>query len=612
MALSPLTGAHILHRWIPLDVWTRIATFIESSYAQSQFSSVCPTAAYAMHQARRPHLTSVTQSFCLRAFSIPDSIVDKVIMVHVVPPLGESLVLFVDESVDGGGIELAWLAKGKLLTVALGLDAVPASSVSNIRFSPDGNSVAFLVTIAHGGISTGDDDPLRRLRGWQDCRGSGEGVHFFPCEDCTVQVVDLKTDHMNTPIELVVSTFSHVFVPEYGFDMVWRGNVPERQELVFAAMLHSEAGAATYLVRWRNLRATTVSNFVFMACINGVSMELLRDRRNAVTTHDSTVYTSRIELSTDARHIFFDTMSKFGILRFDQVDNPTATRVTRADLPNSSIPHVFTLSEEPTLVPRSRAVLARNVRDSTYCAHPLPRKSSPPKPAPDLLYPKHLSSKFRISRMSPDGSLLCSVIDVHPTASCFDPGYVRAKQVEMRSSLTGRLLYRQVINRKYDPNMEESLRLVLEKSGDTAHHTMLFSKDSSLLVLWDTVHTATECLVFRRLPIILDASSGGLVQDFRRLSLTTHYETMQASPDAQTIYATKMDDDYIKMDAIDVLSESILKTVTITGPVHSPEKFSPHSVYLLPNRLLHTVSRGYVDVLSDTTRGSLGCGWKHI
>lgn len=612
MALPPPSGAHILHQWIPLDVWTRIAIFVKPAYAQSQFASICRTAAYAMYQARRPHVTSVSQSFCLRAFSIPSSIVDKVIMVHVVPPLGKSLVLFVDESANGSGIDLAWLAKGKLLTVALGLDAVPASSVSNICFSPDGKSVAFLVTLAHGGVNTGDDDPLRRLRGWRDCRGSGGGVDFFPCEDCTVQVVDLKTDHVGAPTELTVNTFSHVFVPEYGFDMVWRGDTIEHQELVFAAMLHSEAGAATYLVRWRNLRDATISNFVFMACIDGASVELLRDRRHAVMTHASTIYTSRIELSNDARHIFFDTISKFGILRFDQVDNAAAARVTRADLPNSPVTHVFTPSEGPTLVPRFRAVLARDARLSAHCSHSSPRKSFSPKSVPDVLYPKHLNSKFRISRMSPDGRLLCSVIDVQPTTSCSYLGHIRAKQVEMRSSLTGRLLYRQVVNRKCDPNIKESLRLALEKSGDTAHHTISFSNDSSLLVLWDTMHTATECLVFRNLPIVLDARSGGLVQDFGRLSLTTRYETTQISPDARTIYATKMEDDYIKMDAIDVLSESILKTVNITGPVHPPEKFSPHSVYLLPNRLLHTVSRGHVDALFDTTRGSLGCGWRHI
>lgn len=533
-------------------------------------------------------------------------------MVHVVPPFGQSLVLFVDESVDGGGVELAWLANGKLRTVALGLDAIPASSVSNIRFSPYGKSVAFLVTLARGGVTLGDDDPLRRLRGWRDCRGARGGVHFFPCEDCTVQVVDLKTDATGSPVELAVSTFSHVFVPEYGFDMVWRGDTPERQELAFAAMLHSEAGAATYLVRWRNLRDVTIPNFIFMACIDGVSVELLRDRRHAVMTHDSTIYTSRIELSSDARHIFFDTMSKFGILRFDQVDDAAAAKVTRADLPNSPATHVSAPSEASTLVSRSRASLARDTIASACCGHSSLQRGLLPKSLPDVFVPKHLSSKFRISRMSPNGLLLCSVIDVQQNTSHSDPVHVRMKQVEMRSSLTGQLLYRQLVKRRCDPNIKESLQFPWEKSGDIAHHTMSFSNDSSLLLLWDTTHTATECHVFRRLPIVLDASTGGLVQDFGRLSNTVRYEMMQVSPDAQTIYATKMDNDYIKMDAIDVLCGNILKTVTVTGPVHPPDKFSPHSVYLFPDRLLHTVSRGHVDVLSDTTRGSLGCGWKHI
>lgn len=535
-------------------------------------------------------------------------------MVHVVPPRGNGLVMFIDESGTGDGIDLAWCARGRLRRIPLGLEAVPASAVSNICFSPDGHSIALLVTLAHGTLTSPDHDPLRRLRGWGIIRKEGErnfNIQYDPCEDCTVQVVDLCEDEEGYPTKLMIHTFSHVFVPEYGFDMVWRrsGSTMRHQELAFAAMLHSEAGAATYLVRWKTFRDASTSNFIFMACIEGASLEFLQDKRNAMMTQPSTVCTSRIEIANDAKHIFFDTVSKFGILRFDQVDDATAAKVTRADLQNQSMTRLWNYLH-------STGCRMADCETIHLQSHQERRESvieinSTAADSQDRSLHSRASDYIRISRMSPDGNLLCSIVftRIHSNRADFD-AIPASKHIEMRSSLTGRLIYRRVLIRSCDhPSQGRKIRVRLEKSTDIAQHTLAFSDDSSLLVVWDTQVTNSHCIIVQRLPAILDAETGSLIQDFGTISAGSSYESVQASPNAQTVYGTRMENSVIKMDAIDVSTGSVIKTVTLTGAVHQPKHFSAHSIYLVPPRRVHAVSRGNLDILCETTRGSVGCGW---
>lgn len=632
-------GAHILSHWIPFDIWPRIAANLTSTADQKAFQSVCQPAYNAIQFLQAPRLRSITNTFHMRPFAIPPQLVDKVLMVHVVPPHADSLILFLDESESGNGVELAWLRAGHFRRIPLGLASVPASTVSNILFSPDGTRIAFLVTLAHGSLIAEHLDPLHRLRGWDRFRRSMGNVYdivYDPCEDCTVQVVDLCPDQFGMPAHLNVHTFSHVFVPEYGFDMVWKTNpVAQSHELVFAAMLHSAAGAATYLVRWRNFTPSSQnSNFVFMACIDGASSELLSDKQRAMSLYESTKCTSRIEIANDAKSIFFDTISKFGILRFDQVVDATTSRVTRADLPNN--PSVLTESHTvSTVVPNKTLSLKGGSLDPTdlteddepeFEHEPQPEYEPEHEPAvrhalgqlnvgnPDQsrlrCVVRYAEESTRMSRMSPDGSLLCSIVCIGAATIPLN-NVDHTKHIEVRSSTTGQLIYRRPIERPCngdDPHTR-FFTMPFEKSADVALQTLAFSSDSSLIILWDTHLSRTQVVFSRRLPLVLDALSGRIIQTFSGLCTHVVYEATQMAPDALTMYGTRMCKGKIVMDAIDVLCGSVLKTVAVTGSVFPPLQFSAHSNYLLRNNVLHTVSRGWVDVLWQTTRGSLGCGW---
>lgn len=614
-------GAYILGHWIPFDIWPRIAKNFTSTYDQKAFQSICQASYNAIQCLQAPRLRSITSTFHMRPFTIPPDIVDNVVMVHVVPPHANSLILFLDESESGNGVEMAWLKDGVFRRIPLGLDTVPASTVSNIIFSPDGKRIAFLVTLAHGALIAEHIDPLHRLRGWDRFRRSMGNVYdivYDPCEDCTVQVVDLVPDDLGMPAKLDVHTFSHVFVPEYGFDMTWKQDADGEHELVFAAMLHSAAGAATYLVRWRNFNEPDQPhpNFVFMACIDGASTELLKDKQKAMSIHEATKCTSRIEIANDAKSIFFDTVSKFGILRFDQVIDAATSRVTRADLPNN--PAMVCEGQAPT----SASPAHSPARSPKTCKSPTSREKMSVRQAlgqlnvgnPDetrqRTIAKYAEESTRMSRMSPDGKSLCSIVCLgSPTIPLNNVQHT--KHIEVRSSTTGRLIYRRLIRRPWDGEDINTrfFKMPFEKSADVALQTMAFSQNSALIVLWDTHFSRHQVVFSRRLPIVLDAGTGRVIQTFNSLSKRVVYEAAQMAPDALTMYGTRMYKGKIVMDAIDVLCGAVLKTVAVTGSVYPPLQFSAHSNYLLRDNVLHTVSRGWVDVLWQTTRGSLGCGW---
>lgn len=614
--LRSTPGAYVLGHWIPFDVWPRIAAHLTAVIDQVAFQSVCVASYAAVQSLQSTRLRHVCATFRLARFILPSDMVDKVLMVHAVPPRADTLVLFLDESDAGRGVEIAWIRSGRIRRAPLGLEGVPATSASNIVFAPDASRLACLVTLAHDTPPPDHLDPLHRLRGWERVsRSHGHVVDivYDPCEDCTLQVVDLIADTNGSPHHLHVHTFSHVFVPEYGFDMVWRPDPDGGLELVFAAMLHSIAGAATYLVRWRGFCSITSSgssnrprpNFAFMACIDGASSELLHDKRRAMLTQTSTTCTSRIELSNDARSIFFDTVSKFGILRFDQVVDSATTRVTRADLPNS--PRLSTISTNGAKYLNSdveeraahRALSQLNVGNLNET-----RVSNGLRP---------FEESTRVNRMSPDGVLLCSIVCIGAAGILLNPGE-HARHLEMRSSVTGRLIYRRLILRTWQDESSQGSHpqyysLLFDKSVDAAQHTLAFSSDSSILVLWDCYLSCTHIVFSQRLPLILDAKSGRVIQDFSCLSRIMQYEFTQIAPDALTVYGTRMCADRILMDAIDVLSGSIIKTVIVTGPIVVPKQFSSHASFLVHENVLHTVSRGWVDALWQTTRSSLGCGW---
>lgn len=615
-------GACLSGSWIPIDLWERIAAAVELIVDLQAFQSTCRAAMLAVERSQRQRRLRVCKQFDLRTFSLPDGILDKVLMVHVVPPTGESLIMFLDESQDGRGVELAWLKHGRMLRTHLGLPNVSASTVSNVRFAPGGESIALLATLETGVVSpeAGEQDPLHRLRGWEEDRGltnRSHELHFSPCDDCTVQVVDLIRAPDGEPEKLELHTFTHVFVPEYGFDMVWRTpkeNGRPMPELAFTAMLHSMTGAATYLVRWKRFRTPTATDYVFMACIDGASRELMDDKRRAMANFHKTRCTARVELSQNGNCIFFDTVSKFGILRFDQIQNPSTSIVVRADLPNSPLPSPALdpyLEDDTLSATEYSSVFGCGNSSATDANGQVAAGINPVLPIP--LRPCGFGDIPRVTRMSPDGALLCSVVGGRPNSGIQVTSPIHAKYIEMRSSTTGNLLFRRLIVRGCSFSKDEVLaHCKFEKSGEIAQYTLGFSTDSSLIWVRDIQLSCHSCVVSQRLPYIIDARSGRLVQEFSLAQRQTRYEQLQVSPDALTIYATRFTRGCVMMDALDVLSGRKIKTVALTGPVLTPERFSPHAVFLLPNRELRTVSRGDVDVLWETTRGSLGCGWKAI
>lgn len=612
---SRYPGTYVLRHWIPFDIWPRIAAHLTSVADQASFQNTCRASYAAIQLLHAPRHRLVCDTFHLSTFDIPHDILHKVLMVHVVPPNADSLILFIDESDSGNGVDLAWLKSGQLHRISLGLTNIPATTVSNISFSPDASRIAFLVTLAHGPVPGDTRDPLHRLRGWDRVRRNGGKIYdivYDPCDDCTVQIVDLVPDNLR------LHTFSHVFVPEYGFDMVWRRHPSGNDELAFAAMLHSAVGAATYLVRWRDFACPSFTNFVFMACIDGASAELLHDKRKAMLSHNSTTCTSRIELANDAQSIYFDTVSKFGILRFDQVEDSRTSRVTRADLPHLP-PYFMHHSQPPPLYPSPKCHASPSSpchhchRDTPSLHHALGQLNvGDSYNTPNLSAPHCLENTTRLSRVSPDGLYLCSLICTGPTSAILSAPY-RYQYLEMRLSSSGQLIYcKQIFHQRHE-RRNGDLRYFafpFEKSAEVASQSFTFSANSELVILWDT-HLSQQQIVYSyQLPMVLEVRTGRLIQHFPKLSSRTVYEFLQPAPDALTLYGARMCKGKILMDAIDVLSGTVLKTVTITGSVHPPVQFSPHANYLLRHNVLHVVSRGRLDVLWQTTRGAMGCGWK--
>ncbi|KAI0562279.1 hypothetical protein FGB62_62g149 [Gracilaria domingensis] len=532
-------------------------------------------------------------------------------MAHVVPPDGQSLVVFLDETESGNGVELAWIRGSHIRRVQLGLDTVSASTVSNIRFSPDGSRIAFLITLAHGNLIAEDLDPLHRLRGWESAthvRGHPYDISYEPCEDCTVQTVSLVPDSRGYPQDLIVHTFTHVFVPEYGFDMVWRGT-SQKPEIAFAAMLHSTAGAATYLVRWKTFASPAETNFVFMACIDGASIELLHDKRFAMLNYESTRCSSRIEIGKDAKFVFFDTTSKFGVLRFDQVEDAESAKVTRADLPNDPIISraccTPSATKSGTRELRNQAGEKHNSEKSEGCHLKAHNENDH--------IGLHNDEVARISRMAPNGELLCSVVCIHCGPHGKNGKRVSQRHIEMRSSVSGRLLYRQMIPRTFKTSlrMMKRIRIPYEKSGDVTRCTIGFSEDSRLLFIWDTLFTNTQVVASKRLPHVYEAETGRLVQHFNEIASTVSYDQIQTAPDGLTLYGTRWAKSKVNMDAIDVVSGRVLKTEVLADGLATPAEFSSDSVYILPNQDLVVMSRGKLDSFWETTRGALGCGWTY-
>jgi hypothetical protein len=392
-ALSCMSGVPL-----PAEVWQRIASAVSALSVADLLSLrfVCRAAAHAVVHVHAERHARVRAEFGPRKFAVSPGIVEKTILVHVVPPRGDSLIMFVDgnakeenlndgdtniqaaDTEDGGDrsetvLDLVWAKGDCVVKTPLRIPGFrTTTSVSNVRFAPGGHYVAMLMTIdsAVGDLEKGD--PIGRLRGWGKVN-VGESdlydTYFEPSDECALVIAELQEDEDGLPRGIQIYVFGHAFVPEYGFDMQWRSTSSPigRPELAFAGVLHSAPGAALFLARWSQFEETADPSFSFIGIFPGIAEELMQDKRDAMRVCESTRSTSRIELSNDLKSIFFDTTSKFGVIRMThtsyQANRPSALMQTEIEH-SASLRHPFNDRESmctPSANRASRAFLWRTI-----------------------------------------------------------------------------------------------------------------------------------------------------------------------------------------------------------------------------------------------------------
>lgn len=509
--LADRGGSLSCKEWVPSDVWNKLGEYVENTAELKSLRESCASGFNSVAVAQAPKISDAMKRFTGLELIVPRALLDKAVMMYPVIPHGRGVNVFVDESANPGrGIELVWLEGGLTtqMKIPLGIPTHPlsvAKSVSNVRFAPSGNHLAMLVTVK-GSCSLLDE--LSRFR----CSRIPEGSVFKPQGDCIIQVVDLTRNSDGRPRGLRIYTFGHTFVPEYGFDLGWRAERANiAPELVFAGMLHTSQGTAIFAGRWRSFRESETEISASSGIMSSTSHVFEHDRSKAVLERKATHVTSRVELSDDGLSVFYDTMSKCGVMKLD-----------------------------PDFSARVRKI---SMFDAEYRPSALPLRGSS--------FPK-------ISRMSPDGSLVCTLVNVHSDRATGgqrnvinmlrvpsgDPVFCVALNVG-RSSPYGS-------DRKFD------------KHADLAYSVMGFSKDSSLFWVRYCKLTTQKCWVDNgSLPAIFDSRSGRKIRDFGRVGLP--YHSLQMAPDALTVFGARLEPGAYAMDAIDVVSGKVVKTVRFPG-----------------------------------------------
>jgi hypothetical protein len=335
-------GGEICGVCLPPEVWHRLAAAVaEISVADLlSFRGVCHASSDGVKLVSLERQAVIRAQFSARTFRLDPDLVDRTLLVHVVPPHGESLLAIAECSLGGQdepnvaeadgeeGLQLVWIRGEHVVRKALLVPDLPApSSVSNVKFAPDGGHVAMLVTVDSGNAWMGEDDPIGRLAGHGPDDGGGmlaEHKYFEPSDECALVVAELQTDEAGMPRDIQLFVFAHAFVPEYGFDMLWRksprGAADASPELAFAGVLHAHGAVTLYVARWRLYATSPEGAFQCIGCLPHLAQELVEDKRDAMRTLESTRVTSRIEMSHDLKSIFFDSATKFGVVTIDRLE----------------------------------------------------------------------------------------------------------------------------------------------------------------------------------------------------------------------------------------------------------------------------------------------------
>lgn len=75
------------------------------------------------------------------------------------------------------------------------------------------------------------------------------------------------------------------------------------------------------------------------------------------------------------------------------------------------------------------------------------------------------------------------------------------------------------------------------------------------------------------------------------------------------LYGTRFINNFVYVDALDVLSGNVIAKEKLAGPMTRPACFNSHAVYLIDSWDVRAASRGDVDTLWEVTRGGVGCRW---
>lgn len=159
-------------------------------------------------------------------------------------------------------------------------------------------------------------------------------------------------------------------------------------------------------------------------------------------------------------------------------------------------------------------------------------------------------------RMSPDGSLVSALVNL-PSISARGRPETALYMVAMPS---GAFIFSTVLSAGFSSRTWESQ--MFDKHPKLSTQAMGFSEDSSLVWVRSCIITSGVCWIdYGCLPAIFDSPSGRMLQDLGRVAQPYHY--VNVAPCARIVYGTRREKGRYAVDAIDVISGKVVKTVRL-------------------------------------------------
>lgn len=544
----------------PQEIWNKLAQNLDSPADMKALRGSCISGFNAVAIARAPKISAAIKDFRSLEFTVPPALMSKATVMHPTVPDGRGLIMFVDESESPArGIEIAWVEAGGVIQVPLGISGHPnllVTKVTDIRFSPSGNELAMLATTNPTLCACCNANSFC-------CQIIPDGTHVEPQGESTVLIVDLKRDSSGSPRSINVYDFGDMFMPEYGFDLVWGAPGSNAvSTLFFVALVHREHGAGILLVHWANFREALPIGFQIAFATIMIPSLFWNDKMNAFQERETTYTTSRVELSDDGRTIFFETTSVCAVMKIH-----FPSEIVQGPVQMTTSSHAF----------KQRSL------------------SGAASSQTGVVFPS-------IMRMSPDGSLVCRVINVPSNSTRERP----RTYIEMLAIPSEALVFRTVLTAGFSSQNWESH--MFDKHPDLANQVMGYSKDSSLVWVRSCVITSRVCWIdYGCLPAVFDARSGRMLQDFGRVAQPYHF--VNVAPCASNVYGMRREMGRYVIDAIDVISGKVVKTVRLPHTDTVPGRFLLSGVFRTSCDTVLSAARGNLDMLWEVTRASAGTQW---